>query len=520
MTRPYLSVHDHLRQRAEEHADRTFLVSIGQGSSITFGEFGELTDRFARLLEQYDLGPDDRVSILAENSIESVVAYFGVQRHGSVVNPVNIRVNEASVEQILGDVAPALVVYAAADRELAERVRRAAPAARWVEYGALDDPDAPDGSLFRLLAALPEGSSVRPVDDLAAPAIIAHTSGTSATPKGVIHSRGSLHSSTEASIELVAMTDADRLLEFRDISWLSPQVLTLAATVATGATAVLAPTFSRSQFFEWLAAHRITVAVGVPSVINMLLEQAGDDPVDASTFPDLRFMTSSTAPLSVERHREFEAAYGIEILQYMGMSEAGWIAGNRPGHRKIGTVGPAAPFQHLRIRDTEGHEVGPGVEGEIIVGGAQLAIGYLLDGDIVPLDDRDALATGDLGKLDEDGYLTVTGRLKDIIIRGGVNIAPLEITTVLHRHPAVAEAAAVGVPDPIYGEAIAAFVELRSTASVDDLMDHCRQQLSAYKVPATIHIVDALARTERGKVDTAALRDLWQGLAGDGEVAP
>lgn len=509
------TVHQHLDRRAVEAPDDEFVFSIGQGRGITFGAFDRASRQLAGFLAEEGVTPADRVSLFAANTVESTIAYLGVQRHGAAVNPINVRQDPMQVAAILGDVGPRVVIFAEADRELAERSTAAAPDALWVGYTDLDDPSAAPGSLFdRTSTVAPDAWAGPPDHD--GPAIIAHTSGSTGVPKGVVHSRSSLHHSTEASVELVAMTADDRLLEFRDLSWLSPQVLTIAATVATGATAVLAPTFSRGQFFDWLEGHEITVAVGVPSVINMLLEEADGAPVPPGRFPHLRFMTSSTAPLTVERHERFEAHYGIEILQLMGMSEAGWIAGNRPGRRKVGTVGPAAPHQRVRVVDEQGEPVPAGVEGEIVVGGAQVAMGYLREGEIVPIDDRDVLPTGDLGRLDDDGYLTVTGRKKDLINRGGVNISPKEVADALLTHPAVVEAAVVGVPDPIYGEEVAAFVVLAGAAEADELVEHCRARVSPYKLPRTVDELDRLPTTDRGKLDHGALVDSWQAAHAQG----
>lgn len=509
------TVHDHLTARAAQHGERRFLHSLGQDRAVSYAELDRATNRLCWHLDELGVGPDDRVSVLAENTLESVLAYLGVQRHGAVVNPVNTSVNAANAPQILREVRPRVVI-ARRSLEIDEEVRQAAGTATWIEYDDLDSAAAGGSAADRWLPGLPDHAWRGPAGDGSAPAIISHTSGTSAAPKGVVHSRSSLHHSTVASVELVGMTDADRVLEFRDISWLSAQVLTLAASVATGASVFLAPSFSRSQFLPWLTDHEITVAVGVPSAINMLLAEVDDGPALGLDLPALRFMTSSTAPLPVDRQREFEAHFGIEILQFMGMSEAGWIAGNRPGHRKVGTVGPAGPYQHVRTVDPDGREVPAGTEGEIVVGGEQLALGYLLGGEVVPLDDRDRFPTGDLGMLDEDGYLTVTGRKKDLIIRGGVNIAPLEVSAAVASHPAVDEAATIGVPDPIYGEEIASFVTLRAPVSEEELIDHARSRLSDFKAPRSITTVDALPVNSRGKLDPEALRAVFEG----GRAAP
>ena len=203
--------------------------------------------------------------------------------------------------------------------------------------------------------------------------------------------------------------------------------------------------------------------------------------------------------------------YGLTLLTWYGMSETGWICGNRHYKKKMGTVGPPAPHQELKIVDGAGVEVAAGVEGEITVGGPQMAIGYVLDdGSIEPILGK-RMKTGDLGVLDEDGFVRVTGRTKDLVIRGGVNIAPLEIDEVLIRHPGIAEAAAVGVPDKIYGEEVVAYVVLRAGATLgaDDILRHCAAALPAFKTPKRIVLSEELPKTERGKLDRKALVEWW-----------
>jgi acyl-coenzyme A synthetase/AMP-(fatty) acid ligase len=209
-----------------------------------------------------------------------------------------------------------------------------------------------------------------------------------------------------------------------------------------------------------------------------------------------------------DRWKAFETSFGITLCQSGGSSEGGNTAAHRGRHRKIGTLGPPLKYQSIRIVGETGAEVPKGELGEIIVGGGlQQAVGYLnADGTIesLPLDGHH---TGDLGRIDEDGHLIIVGRKKDLIIRGGVNIAPMEIDAVLHEVPGVAEAAAAGVPDPIYGEEVVGFVTLAPGASLSSsaILTHCRAKLPPFKAPKTVLILKELPKTSRGKVDRNAL---------------
>jgi len=270
----------------------------------------------------------------------------------------------------------------------------------------------------------------------------------------------------------------------------------------------IARRFSHSHFFEWIQKYGITFSAGVPTVLNILLNK----PIGytAKDVPSLRLMSCSTAPLTAQQWLQFEEMYGVTLLQMYGMSETGWVCGNRHYAKKMGTVGLPALHQELLIVDAAGNECPPDVEGEITVGGPQMAIGYLLDdGSIDPVLGK-RIKTGDLGIKDAEGYVRVSGRSKDLIIRGGVNIAPLEIDEVLLKHPGVAEAAAVGVPDNIYGEEVVCYVVPKDRALTEAaVLAHCGKFLPAAKTPKQVLIGPELPKSDRGKVLRDKLREDW-----------
>jgi acyl-CoA synthetase (AMP-forming)/AMP-acid ligase II len=287
--------------------------------------------------------------------------------------------------------------------------------------------------------------------------------------------------------------------------------MSLGAPLVAGATTVMAKHFSQSRYFSWLRDHDIDVGFVVPTIVNMLVNRP--QPVSARDLPHLRFLTCSSAPLLDETWRAFEAMYGITLAQSAGSSEGGNTAAHRGAARRIGTVGLPLKYQDIRIVDADGRRLPQGATGEIIVGGGkQQAYGYLMPDGAIERLPADGHRTGDLGFVDDDGHLHITGRAKELIIRGGVNIAPLEVDAALATHPAVAEAGACGVPHPIYGEEVVAYVALKdnATASPAELIAHCTAVLPEFKMPKEIVIRDALPKNARGKLDRQALAEDWK----------
>ena len=491
----YADVNTLLETHAHVRPDKVFVESPDQHARITFGEFEALTRRFANFLAVAGVGHGDRISILADNSIEALVAFWGALRAGVIVNPVNVEIRAQHVTHILEAVAPKLVFW---NGELP-----ISPAPGWIALDSLPG---------RLASASDTSIAARPArTDWS---LIDYTSDTTDTPKGAIWTHEAYYAMCESTIDRLGITEADTILDYRHFSWSSPQILSIGPALLTGATLVLARKFSQARFFDWIANHGVTVAVGIPTVIDMLL--ARPVAVTKAALPRLRFMTSSTAPLSVDKHVEFEQTYGIPIVQLAGGTETGFMCGNDPASRKLGSIG--RPVLNLRVRllDDDGREVGVDEEGEMVVDGRQLASAYWHGpGALQPIP-QNGFRNGDLARRDADGYVYITGRKKDIIIKGGVNIAALEITNRLLEHADVADAATLGVKDDIYGEVPVGFVRPRPGRDLPPaaLLDHCREKLAAFKVPQAVFVVDAIPKNANGKIDRDALGVLWERRAG------
>ena len=501
-----------LTDAAHSHADKPFVESIDQECRITYGEMAEEANRISAFLDDRGVGVGERVVLLTENSLENVVLFIGLLCHGVAVSPINVEYTTADIIAIIDRIAPCLVLHSP---EIDTAALRGDAPCEWILFDRWPAaPGTESDELFARLAGYTAAAPASPEANAGDIALIAHTSGTEDKPKGVLHSYGSFYFNSEACAARLEITAEDRILEFRSFSWLSPMVITLGPALCRGATIVLARTFSRSEFFEWLAERDITIAIAVPTVINMLLNRPAA--VRASDFPALRFMTSSSAPLMPAQHRRFEDTYGIPIVQLYGMSEVGWIAGNGPTDRSLGSVGRPMQYQRLRILDRDGGDVATGEIGRIVVSGPQISHGYLLTRDEVQVFGEEPMETGDMGTIDPDGFLYVTGREKDLIIRGGVNIAPMEIDNVLLTHPDVAEAVTIGVPDPIYGEAVVCYVAPKEGRSVSaaSIIEHCEKTLAEFKVPREVCFLDKLPKTHTGKLRRMELVESWKRTAG------
>ena len=504
---PYAPVAELLARYRARDPDRTAIVDVDQGSAITFGELDRLTVDIGVHLQRRGIRKGCRVLLLSDENLEKLLIWLGVWRIGAVVCPFNTEINQKQMAALAAALDPTLVIYhkdidvgAMVGASPAPRLRFAA----WFPSGAADAGD-------EFFCRLPRGRSAEEIpdrnhaDDMAC---IFCTSGTTARPKIVVYDHAAYWLNGLDTLEFLGLTEDDRTLEYRSFGWNSAQVLSLLPFLQKGFTLHIAKRFSHSHFFEWVQNYGITFSAGVPSVLNMLLNKPLG--YKAKDIPTLRLMSCSTAPLTAQQWVQFEEMYGVKLLQLYGMSETGWVCGNRYYTRKMGTVGLPALHQELKIVNNAGNECPVDVEGEITVGGPQMASGYLLDdGSIDPIRGK-RIKTGDLGIKDAEGFIRVTGRTKDLIIRGGVNIAPQEIDEILLKHPDVLDAAAVGVPDNIYGEEVVCYLVAKDRSlSASSIEQHCKNFLPQPKMPKQFITVAELPKNDRGKVLREKLREDW-----------
>ncbi len=506
-TTKYEAVRTLVAEQAARYGDKPYMVSIDQGGkTLSFDALRRLGNRMAHFFRERGFKANDRVLMLSENSIEFVAVFIGVQRCGGTIATANVEMNRTHIGEIIRAVDPILVLVQ--EGLGLEELRDPSSDTEWIALGDWN-PEGGSTGFFGSIETYPDSDDVAEVcgpDDIA---VIFYTSGTEAKPKGVMQAHSAVWPNYDATADCVALTENDRVLDSRSYTWLSSQNMSLGGPLAAGATVYMAKKFSRSRYFDWVKKYEITMGVAVPTILNMFLNEPVA--VHGRDVPLLKFIMTSSAPMLPENWQRFEDRYGIRVCQSAGCSEGGLMCSHRGRDRKIGTIGFPLKYQNLRLLDADGNQVPDGEPGEIVVSGQQKSWGYLhFDGRVekLPLEHR----TGDLGVIDEDGHLSVVGRLKDLIIRGGVNISPVELDNILSRHPDIVDAAACGIPDKVYGEEVVAYVVAREGSGLTEeaVIAHCATDLAPFKRPKRIVFTDALPKNERGKLDRKALTESWK----------
>jgi acyl-coenzyme A synthetase/AMP-(fatty) acid ligase len=485
---------------AERHPDKPYVISADDGRSLSYGDLRRYVRGIAAFLRAEGIATGDRIALAADNSIEHVLCYLGGMAYGATVCTVHVEMNRPHLPRILAQLRPRLVIH---DEGI--ELPSMAPC---LAIGRCDAPAA--GSFFAGID--PDSDAEHFLTETTArdDGVIFFTSGTSDTPKGVVLSYREQLGNILPMTEGFGITGEDRIYDFRSFNWASAQLLGVLAPLARGATLVMAKKFSATRFFEDVRSHRVTVAAGNPTVINMLL--ASPIKIGPRDVPSLRFLTSSSAPLLPQEWQRFEERFGIPVAQGYGSSETAWIAVN-PGHaRRFGSVGRPLAYHRLAIVGADGRALPAGESGHVELGAwDDNDFRYLGKDGSVRVNSRGRMRTGDIGYLDADGYLFLTGREKELIIRGGVNISPVEIDGVLMQRVEVSEAATIGVPDAIWGEEVVSYVVLApgSSFAPDELMRFCAARLTPFKAPKQILLRDVLPKSERGKLDRKALFAEW-----------
>jgi long-chain acyl-CoA synthetase len=466
---------------------------------------GDLSDRARRMaagLGELGVAPGERVIVMMANSPEVGIVYNAIWRAGAVVTPAMFLLPVEDVRHVLRDSEASAVITSP---EFADKVREAAEGVDTVRF--LISRDEIEG--FTPLASLEEADPgpivPRGDDELAA---LLYTGGTTGRSKGVMLTHESLYYTGRAGHESGHVPGVNRVLIPLPLAHAYGLLVTVVGMHSPEQGAgVLMRWFEPEGFLKLIQEHRLQVAAVVPTMLQLLLSL----PLEEYDLSSLQYVTSGGAPLAMETAEEFiRRVPSVSIRQGYGLTEtAALISSNPIGRERSGSVGLPVPGTEVRILDEEGKQVAPGEVGEICARSPGVMQGYWGAPEITTEALQEGwLHTGDLGYQDDDGYLYIVDRKKDLIIRGGFNVYPRDIEDALVEHPAVQTAGVVGRPDPRHGEEVVAFVALHpgSEVTAEQLVDWARERIGGYKYPREVVPVDAVPLTPVGKVDRKALR--------------
>ena len=463
---------------------------------LTYDQFALRVAAVAEQFAELGVGHGSVVAIMLPNRIELLTAIVAAWRLGAAASPINPVFTPTEAEYQIKDADADLVIVADGAMTSAGRGTLGVDELRTAPIGELPEPATVGSDL----------------------ALLIYTSGSTGKPKGVMLTHGNVAAMASMMDEALKLTSDDHCLLVLPLFHVNAICVSFLATMLSGGQLSILSRFHPAEFLQAIERLRPTYFSAVPTIYMHLLALPAEVRADTSS---IRFAICGAAPASEELLRGFEERYGFPLLEGYGLTECTCAATANPldGERKVGTVGIALPGQTIGIMAPDGSLVPTGERGEVVLKGANVMQGYLNRPEATAETLGDGwLHTGDVGILDEDGYLRLVDRIKDMIIRGGENIYPKEIETVLQHDPAVIEAAVVGQPHPVYGEVPVAYVALHPERVVtpDSLREACAQQLTKIKVPVTITILDALPKNPVGKIDKPTLRSLAASAPAEG----
>jgi malonyl-CoA/methylmalonyl-CoA synthetase len=496
------SILEAVYQHAQQRHDQPAIFFADQ--QISYSLLGLLTERFAQALTSWGLQRGDRVALFLENCPEFVTSYLGIQLAGGIVVLVNNQYRQVELSHIMNDAAVRICVTSTAGAK--ELLRLSLPGLQTLLIVS-DNPDLPSTERTQTLSAFFERyhtPSTLSMPQADAPALIAYTSGTTGLAKGALLSQRNLLSNITTLTSAWYWTQHDRLLLTLPLFHAHGLMVGMHGTLFTGASVILLPKFDAANVLATLRQDpQITLFFGVPTMYSRLLKEAEQH---QDVPPHLRLFVSGSAPLSAQLFHDFERVFGQRILERYGMTETIMNLTNPyEGERRPGTVGGPFPGQEARIVDLLTRAILPSGEiGEIEVRGPHVFAGYWQrpEATVEAFSPDGWFKTGDLGWCSPDGYYTITGRARELIISGGYNIYPREVEDVLALHPAVAEVAVLGRPDPEMGEQVVAVIVPTEghQPTRDELIAFCRERLASYKKPRQIIFTTSLPRNALGKI--------------------
>ncbi|RLQ97270.1 fatty acid--CoA ligase family protein [Falsibacillus albus] len=509
-----MNLSSRLNETAKVHAGKPAFYFLDQATS--YGELDAAVTKFASGLERLGVQKGDHIALLLGNSPHFVIAFYGALRLGATVIPINPIYTQEEIGYILQDGDVKAVVALDLMAPLAGKVANLLPGIK----SFVVCPTKPDVNLEDVVQAHPKMKSFTSVIESGSldfnhpelneedVAVILYTSGTTGKPKGAMLTHRNLYSNARDVGAYLKMNDTDRVVTTLPMFHVFCLTVVLNAPLISGATLLIVPKFSPGEIFRLSQKFEATVFAGVPTMYNFLYQFPEGDP---EKLKSLRLCISGGASLPVALLKNFEQKFNVVVSEGYGLSEASPVTTFNPldRPRKPGSIGTSIMNTENKVVNELGEEVPVGEVGELIVRGPNVMKGYYKMPEETEATIKNGwLYTGDLAKMDEEGYFYIVDRKKDMIIVGGYNVYPREVEEVLYGHPDVVEAAVVGVPDPNMGEAVKCFVVKRDPdLSEKALMEYCTKYLAKYKLPSTIDFIEELPKNTTGKILRRALKD-------------
>jgi long-chain acyl-CoA synthetase len=498
------NIRELLEDRASATPGKHFLFSETDGRRYTYAEFEAAVNRAARMLSRRGIGKGDAVSLLMPNSVEYVIAYFACFKLGALAGPVNSLLKSEEIAYVINNSeAGALLV----NSEFLPRVEAISSELPRLRHIIVFDDEAEATAPF----AEGELHDVEIEND--DEAIIIYTSGTTGKPKGCLLTHGNLIANARQITRWLKFSERDRLLTMMPLFHMNAVSVTTMTPLYAGASTVVSPKFSASRFWEIISEYEITSFGSVATMLSILLNTYPNGVPEGLKTDQLRFAMCGSAPVPSEVLKKFEETFNCLVIEGYGLSESTCRSTFNPPdeRRRPGSCGMAIGNE-MKVVDEEDREVADGDLGEIVLRGENILKGYYKNAEATARAFRNGwFHTGDIGYRDADGFFYIVDRKSDMIIRGGENIYPREIDEVLYKHPAVAAAATIGVPDPLYGEEVAAFVVIKdgARATEEELIAFCREHLADYKCPKSVRFVQDIPKGPTGKLLKRELARLY-----------
>jgi O-succinylbenzoate-CoA ligase len=503
-----------LSKRAQLNGSREAYVDSKSGQRMTFSEMNERSNRIAHALLERGVHVGDRVALMLMNSAEFLEAYFAIAKIGGVVVPLNWRLVADELEFILKDSGSKTLIFGDEFAELATDLHGRGDKTdlqTWIQVAGSDTGFSSDYE-----AVLASGSSEEPPIEASDDALlyIMYTSGTTGLPKGVVHT----HTTTLWALFTFAASgdvhDGDRYLAALPMFHVGA-LLPITMNIHQGVTSIVMREFDPVRAWQLIEEEKITSGLLVPAMLNFMIQVPGVEQYDHSA---LRYIHSGASPLPVNLIEQY-AEKGIEVHQVYGLTEScgpGCIIDAEHALKKIGSTGRAFFHTEVRVVTETGDDAEPGEQGEVWIKGMHIMKGYWNrpEATAETITQDGWLRTGDVAMMDEDGFVYIQDRIKDMIISGGENVYPAEIENVILGHPQVAEVAVIGQPSERWGESPLAVVVAKSdTLSAGDVLTHCDGKLARFKLPKGAVFIDEIPRNANGKVLKRLLREQFPGPA-------